>query len=213
MTLALGRSWGASCPLSVQRSISALDQAVRSVIRKQLREAEGDGARCRPAGKQAVDGHQTLGDVIRLKTGYDADELVTAIADHQVVRAQLVLQGAGDLVQQTVPRGVSALVVDDLELVHVGEHDDERPPVPSTPVEVTLELQEPRPTQVGTRQLVERRRETIGGRVVPVSVRAPAVEDCVAAFVVARHTIDRRGLPVLFGRSSVRHAVRAILPG
>ncbi len=65
------------------------------------------------------------------------------------MRPELGLQRPGDVVQQPVPGGVTALVVNGLELIDVDERYDQRLAAAPGPAQVTLELQETGSAQVG----------------------------------------------------------------
>ena len=72
------------------------------------------------------DEREPFGRLSQVHTGEHADELVTSVANDQVMRAQLFLEAAGDGEQQPVTGGVSERVVDDLQMVDVDEGKDER---------------------------------------------------------------------------------------
>ena len=69
-----------------------------------------------------------------------AHELVTAVAREHVVRTEALAQGQTDFLQQTIAVGVTALVVDPLQMVDVEEGDDQRFPGSVGPSERLPEL-------------------------------------------------------------------------
>ncbi len=142
--------------LCIKGPVGAFDQVVGAVVGLQLREPDGNCAGFSSGAKHGVGVCQALGYVVLAQAGDDAHELITAEADDQVVRAELGLQRPGDVAQQPVPGGVTALVVDGLELIDVDERNDQRLAAALGPAQVTLELQETGPAQVGPGELIER---------------------------------------------------------
>ena len=135
--------------LCIEGTVGAFDQVVGAVVWLQLREPDGDCTGFGSGAKHGVGVCQALGDVVLAQAGDHAHELITPEADDQVVRPELGLQRPGDVVQQPVPGGVTALVVNGLELIDVDERYDQRLAAAPGPAQVTLELQETGSAQVG----------------------------------------------------------------
>ena len=113
--------------LFIQRTVGSFAQVVGGVLGLELRQPHRHRTRRGLAGKHGVDMRQSLGDLVLAEVDDHAHELITPEADDQVVPPELGLQRPGDVMQQPVPSGMAALVVDALELVDVDERHDQRP--------------------------------------------------------------------------------------
>ena len=74
----------------------------------------------------AADPRHDLGGLLRVRAGEGDHELVAADAAAQVVRAQILGDGAREPQQRVVAGGVAERVVDDLEVVDVERHQRQR---------------------------------------------------------------------------------------
>ena len=105
------------------------------LLRGVLGEADDAGAdRQRLAGagldlrRAAADPRDDLGGLLRVRAGEGDHELVAADAAAEVVRAEILGDGAREPQQRVVAGGVAERVVDDLEVVDVERHQGERRP-------------------------------------------------------------------------------------
>ena len=76
----------------------------------------------------AADPRHDLGGLLRVRAGEGDHELVAADAAAQVVRAEILGDGAREPQQRVVAGRVAERVVDDLEVVDVERHQGERRP-------------------------------------------------------------------------------------
>jgi len=120
---------------------------VGGVAGSELRQPDGDRTRCGSVSEHGVDAHQAARDNVLAEAGDHAHELITTKTD-EVMWPELSLQRPGDVVQQPVPGGVPPWSFTALSPSMSTSHD-QRLAVAPGPAEVTLKLQQTRPTQVG----------------------------------------------------------------
>jgi len=82
---------------------------------------------------------RALGCRVALGAGHERHELIAAPAEDIVGASHMTLEQADDMLHETVAHGVSHIVVDRLESIHIDEDQRERDVVPGVPLHLAVE--------------------------------------------------------------------------
>jgi hypothetical protein len=164
-------------------------------------------------GQNRVDGREPTVRCCEIQTCKDADELVTAVTNDQVVRTQMFSQRVRDGEQQSITGGMAQRIIDFLEAIDVHEDEYERLLRSLYPSYLARQFNEPWPTKVCTSHPIDGRVVSVlrGGRAIRLS-RDPITFGS-SAFVGRYATICMCDFAVEFRLSSCTGILRAVLRG
>ena len=166
----------------VERGVAAGDEIGQGVARPQLGHADADARLVVFASQRLRDLDEALGHVDRVGARHRGDELVAAVADDRVERAQLGPDRGDDGNQERVAGAVALVIVDRLEPVDVDVGKNE--PSVAAPGAIDLVLQR------GIAHLAAQRAGEI------VQVRVAQFDGGLLAIARRRGAISGRGCAV-----------------
>ena len=177
----------------VQRGVAADDEIVEQLVGPELDHADADAGVVVVAGQLVLDLGEAPARVVGVGARERADELVAAVADDRVERAQLGADRGDDALQERVAGEVAVAVVERLEPVHVDEGQHEPAVGPAGAIDLVLQ-----------RDLAHLAAQRTGEVVV---VGVAQLDRGAGAIVRRRLAVVRGGRAILGGaRAVVRHA-------
>ena len=141
---------------SVERGVGPSKQVFSRVGWLQFRDPNGHRRGLGSRGERDVDKVEALCRFGAIETCDDTGELVTAIANDQVMGAQLCPERMGHIEQSPVTSPVAARIVDRLEAININERHGERLLGTSRPRYLAFELHRPWASKIRTRQAIVR---------------------------------------------------------
>jgi hypothetical protein len=169
-------------PASIQVGVGSSDEIFEGVIRSELRDSGRDRNPVRALRKRGIDARKPLVRLRDGESGQRAYELVAAVPNDRIVRAQPRPQRVCHLTQHVVTASMSARVVDRFEPHDVDERQHEGLRRPPCARDLVLQFDEPRAAAQRAGEIVERgglavlrRRRSIRGGRNPVRGRGAPI--------------------------------------
>jgi hypothetical protein len=200
---------GSAC--GVQSQVRARNEVVGRVPVAALGQAEGDRDRLSRRGQFRVDRSKPGGNVGMDWAGEHTHELVTSVADDQIVWTQMRFERADDTDERVITSGVAVRVVDPLEMVYVDIRHGQRLAGPCGSCELARQLENASAAHIRLRQAVEGCLGPINGGRSSVHTRSAAVDFGLLTFTRAGAAVVERRAAIVLRFTTLRRAGTAVV--
>ena len=165
-----------------------------------------------------MDGAEAMAGILDRRAGHDAEKLVAAEANDQVVGTQMTADRVCDTLQQRVARGMAVRVVDSLQPLDVDVSDEEHARRSPGTIDLPVEFHETGLARSRPREYVGLSERELGlqslavcVRLRPVTSRRPTVTSRVLAVSRRLRSTLSRGGAASSGKCPIlRRALRSI---